>query len=149
MTKSQMERQRSNFIAMSLKKGASMTTILIADDNVDLRRTVEIFLVRLGFQVLTVGNGREAVEAVREYKPDLILMDMNMPVLDGWGAASELKNDTRTAGVPIIAVTAYTLPGDQARCLAAGCDLCLSKPVELDKLAVQIHDQLAFRLRSL
>jgi len=123
-----------------------MPTILVAEDNSDLRRSMEILLVRLGFQVLTVCNGREAIEAVCIQKPALILMDMNMPVMDGWSATCELKNDANTRDVPIIALTAYTLPGDQARCIAAGCDACLAKPVDLDLLAAQIHNILATRL---
>ena len=123
-----------------------MPTILIAEDNSDLRLTMEILLVRLGFQVLTVCNGREAIEAVCIQKPALILMDMNMPVMDGWSATCELKNDANTCEVPIIALTAYTLPGDQARCIAAGCDACLAKPVDFDLLAAQIHSILATRL---
>jgi len=122
-----------------------MPTILIAEDNADLRCTLEILLVRLGFQVLTVCNGREAIEAVCTEKPALILMDMNMPVMDGWTATCELKNDSNTCEVPIIALTAYTLPGDQARCIAAGCDACLPKPVDLELLVAQIHSILATR----
>jgi len=123
-----------------------MPTILVAEDNSDLRRAMEILLVRLGFQVLTVCNGREAIEAVCIQKPALILMDMNMPIMDGWSATCELKNDANTCEVPIIALTAYTLPGDQARCIAAGCDACLAKPVDFDLLSAQIHNILANRL---
>jgi len=122
-----------------------MPTILVAEDNSDLRRAMEILLVRLGFQVLTVCNGREAIEAVCIQKPALILMDMNMPIMDGWSATCELKNDANTCEVPIIALTAYTLPGDQARCIAAGCDACLAKPVDFDLLSAQIHNILANR----
>jgi len=123
-----------------------MPTILVADDNADLRRTMEIWLVRLGFQVLTVCNGSEAVQAVRVQKPALILMDMNMPVMDGWTATCELKNDANTREVPILALTAYSLPGDQARCIAAGCDACLAKPVDFDVLAAHIYSILATRI---
>jgi len=125
-----------------------MPTILVADDNADLRRTMEIWLIRLGFQVLTVSNGIEAVEAVCVQKPALILMDMNMPVMDGWTATCELKNDANTREVPILALTAYSLPGDQARCIAAGCDACLAKPVDFDVLAAQIHSILASRFKT-
>jgi len=63
--------------------------------------------------------------------------------MDGWSATCELKNDTNTCDVPIIALTAYSLPGDQARCIAAGCDACLTKPVDFDLLAAQIQITLA------
>ena len=122
-----------------------MANILVVDDNSGLRRTVEIFLQKRGFKVQTACNGQEAVDAVRILKPDIILMDMNMPIMDGWSATRELKNDIKTCELPIVALTAYALPGDQARCIAAGCDGCLSKPIDFDILATLIDELLTKR----
>ena len=95
-----------------------------------------------GYQVLTAANGREAIELTHEKQPDLILMDIQMPEMDGLAAIQHLRADPNLAQRPIIALTALTMPGDRERCLAAGADVYLSKPVSLKELVSIIEAQL-------
>lgn len=116
-----------------------MTTILIVDDNDDLRNLLMIQLGNRGFAVLTAANGLEAIELAKSASPALILMDLNMPELDGWEATCQLKRDPKLRDIPVIALTAYSLPGDKVRALHAGCDSFHCKPVDLDALLLDIR----------
>lgn len=116
-----------------------MTTILIADDNADLRNLLMIQLGNHGFSVLAATDGLEAIEIARSASPALILMDLNMPELDGWEATCQLKRDPQLKDIPVIALTAYSLPGDKVRALHAGCEGFHSKPVDIDALLVDIN----------
>lgn len=115
-----------------------MPTLLIADDQVRMRESLVGRLQQRGFNLLTASNGHEVLEVVETTKIDLILMDMNMPEMDGWEASRFLKGHPKWSAIPIIALTAYALPGDRARALQAGCDEFHSKPVILDDLLQQI-----------
>ena len=102
--------------------------ILVAEDDVDNRRIVVKVLTVEGHETLEAADGRTTVEIARRERPDLILMDLAMPGMDGWEAARQLKADAETADIPIIALTALAMRGDEERARQAGCDAYLSKP---------------------
>jgi two-component system cell cycle response regulator DivK len=102
--------------------------ILVAEDDVDNRRIVVKVLTVEGHETLEAADGRTTVEIARRERPDLILMDLAMPGMDGWEAARRLKADAETADIPIIALTAFAMRGDEERARQAGCDAYLSKP---------------------
>jgi CheY-like chemotaxis protein len=111
-----------------------MAKILLVEDNEMNRDMLSRRLVRNGFEVVMAVNGREGLDmAVRE-SPDLILMDMSLPVLDGWDATRQLKADPKTAGIPVIALTAHAMDSDRQKALEAGCDDFDTKPIELPRL---------------
>ncbi len=117
-----------------------MTTILLVDDHDDIRDLFTKQLQKRGFAVITASNGLEAVLAAAQSAPSLILMDINMPELDGIEATLQIRAADPEFRIPVIALTAYALPGDEARAKAAGCDAFHSKPVDFDKLFDQIND---------
>lgn len=96
-------------------------------------------LSKRGYEVTMAVDGQEGVDAANDQHPDLILLDMSLPVLDGWAAAEILKNDPVTAEIPIIALTAHALAGDREKALEAGCDDYDTKPVELGRLLEKIE----------
>jgi two-component system, cell cycle response regulator DivK len=102
--------------------------ILVAEDDVDNRSIVVKVLTVEGHETLEAADGRTTVEIARRERPDLILMDLAMPGMDGWEAARRLKADAETADIPIIALTAFAMRGDEERARQAGCDAYLSKP---------------------
>ena len=106
--------------------------ILIVEDNMDNYELVRFILERAGYDVFLAVNGRDGVAAARLQKPDLILMDLGMPEMDGWNAARKLKADETTSSIPIYALTAHTLPSERRRALEAGCDGYVSKPIHMD-----------------
>jgi CheY-like chemotaxis protein len=116
-----------------------MPKILIIDDNEENRDALSRRLQRRGFQVVLAEDGLEGMEKVRLEKPDIVLMDMNMPKLDGWEATRQLKADQATRDVPIIAVTSHAMSGDRERSLEVGCADYHTKPVEMARLLGQIE----------
>ena len=111
-----------------------MPKILIVEDNEMNRDMLSRRLVLRGHEVVIAEDGGVALEmALREF-PDLILMDMGLPVMDGWEATRRLKADARTASVPVIALTAHAMADDRMRALEAGCDDFDTKPIDLDRL---------------
>jgi CheY-like chemotaxis protein len=102
-------------------------------------------LIRKGFEILLALDGAQGVEMARSQAPDLILMDMSLPVIDGWEATRQLKEDEQTRGIPVIALTAHAMAGDQQKAFEAGCDDYDTKPVELERLLGKIHALLAKR----
>jgi two-component system cell cycle response regulator DivK len=106
--------------------------ILVVEDNMDNYELVRFILERAGYDVFLAMNGRDGVSAARFQKPDLILMDLGMPEMDGWLAAEQLKADEITKPIPLYALSAYTLPSERKRALEAGCDGYLSKPILLE-----------------
>jgi two-component system cell cycle response regulator DivK len=116
-----------------------MPKILIIEDNEENRDALSRRLQRRGFEVIFAVDGLEGMEKVRNEKPDLVLMDMNMPKLDGWEATRQLKTDEATREVPVIALTAHAMAGDRERALEVGCVDYHTKPVELAKLLAQIE----------
>lgn len=105
--------------------------ILIVEDNMDNYELVRIVLERAGYDVFLAVNGRDGVDAVRAQKPDLILMDLGLPEMDGWLATSKLKSDSETRSIPLFALTAHTLPDERKRAILAGCDGYVAKPIHM------------------
>ncbi|MEJ5314870.1 MAG: response regulator [Anaerolinea sp.] len=116
--------------------------ILVIEDNPDNLELVRFLLEQAGFQVISAVDGLEGLEKARTQRPDLILLDMSLPELDGWHLAKQLKDAEETASIPIIALTAHTLPGDRRRALEAGCDGFISKPLNVARFASQIEEYL-------
>lgn len=106
--------------------------ILIVEDDMDNYELVRFILERAGYDVFLAVNGRDGVAAARWQKPDLILMDLGMPEMDGWKAARELKANETTRSIMLYALTAHTLPRERKRAIEAGCDGYVSKPIHMD-----------------
>ncbi|HEX2090934.1 MAG TPA: response regulator [Longimicrobiaceae bacterium] len=104
-------------------------TILLVEDNEDNRTIYRTFLEHVGYAVVEAVDGEEAVQRARENGPDLILMDVSIPRMDGWTATGILKSDPATAHIPVIALTAHALAQDRERAREVGCDGYLAKPV--------------------
>lgn len=120
-----------------------MITILLVEDNEMNRDMLSRRLQRRGFTVSIATDGGQGVEMATSAAPDLILMDMSLPVLDGWEATRRIKADAATRDIPVIALTAHAMAGDQEQARAAGCDDYDTKPVELSRLLGKIESQLA------
>ena len=116
-----------------------MTKILLVEDNEMNRDMLSRRLTRNGFEVVIAVNGQEGVDLAVSEKPDLILMDMSLPILDGWEATRQVKAHPETAKIPVIALTAHAMAQDKADALAAGCDEFDTKPVELPRLMGKIN----------
>ncbi|MEM8857755.1 MAG: response regulator [Chloroflexota bacterium] len=117
-----------------------MTTILLVEDNEMNRDMLSRRLRRKGFDLLSAADGISGIELARAEMPDLILMDISLPVMDGLQATRQLKADQNTSNIPIIALTAHAMSGDREKCLAAGCDDYATKPVEFPELLSKIKD---------
>ena len=117
--------------------------ILVVEDNELNRDMLTRRLARKGFETAVAVDGEDGVNCAREQSPDLILMDMSLPVLDGWEATRRLKGDPATAAIPVIALTAHAMAGDRERALNAGCDDYDTKPVEFPSLLEKIEVLLA------
>ena len=120
-----------------------MPKILLVEDNEMNRDMLSRRLERKGYEVSIAMDGQEGVDRAREIMPDLILMDMSLPVLDGWEATRRLKAAPETSGIPIIALTAHAMAGDEQKAREAGCDDFDTKPVELPRLLEKIESWLA------
>ena len=120
-----------------------MPKILIVEDN-EMNRTMLVRrLGRLGFDVIVAGDGRAAIAAAQRLQPNVILMDLSLPVVDGWTATRELKADAATAHIPIIALTAHAMLEDRQRAFDAGCDAYETKPIDLPRLLASIKSLVA------
>lgn len=120
-----------------------MAKILIVEDNEMNRDMLSRRLARRGYEIVMAVDGEEGIAAARAVNPDLILMDMSLPVVDGWEATRRLKADADTQRIPVIGLTAHAMAGDRDKALAAGCDDYDTKPVELDRLLHKIEALLA------
>jgi two-component system, cell cycle response regulator DivK len=114
-------------------------TILIVEDNEMNRDMLSRRLQRRGYEVLIATDGGEGLEAARGKLPDLILMDMSLPVIDGWEATRQLKAEEATRKIPVIALTAHAMSGDRQKAVEAGCDDFDTKPIELARLLEKIE----------
>ncbi len=120
-----------------------MAKILIVEDNEMNRDMLSRRLGRRGYDVVIAVDGDQGIALARSEAPDLILMDMSLPVLDGWEATRRLKQTPETRMIPIIALTAHAMAGDRDKALAAGCDDYDTKPIELPRLLEKIEARLA------
>ena len=119
-----------------------MAKILLVEDNEMNRDMLSRRLRRRGYEVIAAGDGQEGIAMARVGQVDLILMDMSLPVLDGWDATQQVKADAATKGIPIIALTAHAMESDRQKALEAGCDDFDTKPVELARLLGKIEELL-------
>ena len=115
-----------------------MTKILLVEDHEEIWDFLSRRLKRRGFDVVLAQDGQAGIDKARAERPDVVLLDMNLPVMDGWTAAQALKGDAATAGIPIIALTAHAMSGDREKALQAGCNDYHPKPVDFSKLLSQI-----------
>lgn len=116
-----------------------MEKILLVEDNEMNRDMLSRRLQRRGYEVLVAEDGQQGVDLARSEHPSLILMDMSLPVVDGWEATRQIKAHPATAAIPIIALTAHAMSDDRARALDAGCDDYDTKPVEFERLTGKIE----------
>jgi CheY-like chemotaxis protein len=119
--------------------GRAMAKILIVEDNEMNRDMLSRRLSRRGYEIAIAVDGAEGVAAAKAETPDLVLMDMSLPVVDGWEATRRLKAEPSTSAIPVIGLTAHAMAGDRDKVLAAGCDDYDTKPVELPRLLQKIE----------
>lgn len=119
-----------------------MVRILLVEDNEMNRDMLSRRLMRAGFEIEMALDGRQGLEMASEVRPDLILLDMSLPIMDGWEVASLLKDDETTREIPVIALTAHAMAGDKEKALEAGCDDYDTKPVDLKRLLAKIDSLL-------
>jgi two-component system, cell cycle response regulator DivK len=120
-------------------EGEAMTKVLLVEDNEMNRDMLSRRLTRCGFQVVCAVDGQQGVDLARSENPDIILMDMSLPVMDGWEATRRIKSDGATHNVPVIALTSHAMCGDREKAIEAGCDDYDTKPVDLDRLLEMIE----------
>ena len=120
-------------------EGVFMTRVLLVDDDEMSRDMLSRRLIRRGFEVIFAVDGKQGVEAARREKPDIILMDMGLPVMDGWEATRCIKSDDAIRGVSVIGLSARTMSGDRDKAIEAGCDDYDIKPIEFDRLIGKIE----------
>jgi two-component system cell cycle response regulator DivK len=125
-----------------------MAKVLLVEDNEMNRDILSRRLSRRGYVVVFAMDGQQGVEMARSDKPDVILMDMSLPVMDGWEATRRIKSDDAMRNVPVIGLTAHAMSGDREKALKAGCDDYDTKPVELDRLIEKIERLLGERQNS-
>ena len=114
-------------------------TVLYVEDNVDNRTLVRRILMAEGYTLLEAVNAAQALEILKDTQPDLILMDINMPDMDGYSLTAKIKDTPGLESIPIIALTANVMRGDRERSLEAGCDGYIQKPIDIDLLSEQIE----------
>lgn len=122
-----------------------MTKILLVEDHEELWDFLSRRLRRRGFEVVMAHDGHQAVESAARERPDVVLLDMNLPIMDGWTVARTLRADPATAEMAIIALTAHAMSGDREKTLEAGCDDYHPKPVDFTRLLTQIDEALLKR----
>jgi len=126
-----------------------MTRILLVEDNEMNRDMLGRRLQRRGYEVIIATDGAEGIAKAQADTPDLILMDMSLPILDGWQATRRLKAAPETRSIPVIALTAHAMSGDRDKAIEAGCDDFDTKPVEFDRLLTKIEALLSMAAASL
>jgi two-component system, cell cycle response regulator DivK len=122
-----------------LWKGTVVAKILLVEDDEMNRDMLSRRLIKRGHDVLIATDGEQGVAMARSEGPAIVLMDMSLPVMDGWSATRKLKEDPATAGIPVIALTAHAMSGDEEKARSAGCDDFDTKPVELQRLLGKIE----------
>lgn len=127
---------------MPARDESNLATILYIEDNDDNLFMLTRRLRRRGYDVLAARDGKAGVQAALDSRPDLILMDLVLPVLDGWAATRELKSLPETREIPVIAVSSHAMSGDREKALAAGCDDYHTKPIDFERLVTAIRNHL-------
>ena len=122
-----------------------MARILVVEDSPDIRVLIRMLLESAGHEVSVAGDGREGIEAARRERPDLVIMDLSLPLLSGWEATRLIKSDPATSNTTVLAVTAHAMQGDRERALAAGCDGFLAKPIDGETFAATVASYLGRR----
>ena len=117
--------------------------VLLVEDQSDLRRLYAYQLTLSGYDVIEAANGVEAIDRTTSHVPDVVLMDLSLPIVDGWEATRRLKGDERTAHIPVVALTAHDGSGELQRATRAGCDWFVPKPCPPDALIAEIRRVLA------
>lgn len=116
-----------------------MAKVLLVEDDEMNRDMLSRRLIRRGFDVVTAVDGQQALAMASTKSPDLILLDLSLPVMDGWAVARKLKSDPATTNIPVIALTAHAMAGDREKAMGAGCDEYDTKPIELKRLLGKIN----------
>lgn len=116
--------------------------VLVTEDVTDARELFQIYLESEGFEVVTAANGREAVQRAQERQPDVVVMDLSMPIMDGFSATEELRNDARTRDIPIVALSGHVMAHHTNRAREVGCDTIMPKPSALNDVAAKIRTML-------
>jgi len=116
-----------------------MPKVLLVEDNEMNRDMLSRRLTRRGFEVVFAGDGQQGLDLARSEKPDVILMDMSLPVMDGWEVTRRIKADGTMRSIPVIGLTAHAMSGDREKAIAAGCDDYDTKPVEMERLLGKIE----------
>jgi two-component system cell cycle response regulator DivK len=124
------------------KEGRKNRLVLVVDDFEDNRDMYAVYLTHSGYDVLEAGDGQEAVEVARQRVPDVIVMDLTLPIMDGWEATRRLKADERTRHIPIIMLTGHAVEGQSRDARDAGCDAFLAKPCLPDMLVGKVQELL-------
>jgi CheY-like chemotaxis protein len=120
--------------------------VLIVEDQSELRQLYVLHLTKCGFDVIEAENGQIAIDHTTQHAPDVVLMDLSLPVIDGWEATRRLKADQRTAHIPVVALTAHDGSGELQRATRAGCDWFVPKPCPPDALITEVRRVLASRV---
>lgn len=140
---SQVERPEMEQLGKNYTRRAPL--IMVADDAEDAREMYGRYLALRGYRVVTAADGADAVDRARICRPDIILMDLMMPRLDGWEAIRQLKGDPRTASIPVVAVSAHTHAAARSEARSAGADACLTKPCLPPQLVLLVRALLSYR----
>lgn len=122
-----------------MKKKSRKPVVLLVDDYPDAREMYAEYLEFSGFDIIQAGNGVEAIQRAQDSRPDVILMDLSLPVMDGWEATRRLKADERTKSIPVLAVTGHALTGVSNDAKNAGCDGFITKPCLPEDLVAEIR----------
>lgn len=125
-----------------------MASILLVEDHEEIWDFLSRRLKRRGHDVVVAQDGEDGLAKARSLRPEIVLLDMNLPIMDGWTVAQALKSDAATARIPIIALTAHAMTGDREKALQAGCDDYHPKPVDFSKLLEQIDAALATKAQQ-
>ena len=125
-----------------------MASILLVEDHEEIWDFLSRRLKRRGHDVVVAQDGEDGLAKARSLRPEIVLLDMNLPIMDGWTVAQALKSDAATARIPIIALTAHAMAGDREKALQAGCDDYHPKPVDFSKLLEQIDAALAAKAQQ-
>jgi CheY-like chemotaxis protein len=128
-------------MTLSGRRNTAMKKILVVED-VDFNRDLIVQILEDKYQVTEAVNGKEGIEVAERERPELILMDLSLPIMDGWEATRRLKANADLRLIPVIALTAHAMKGDEEKALAAGCDDYLAKPINEDELMAKIERHL-------